>query len=83
MAPMKTMKNIGQLPSRRAIYSGAAIIVVLAIALTTVAHAEERTDRQDRPERPQEAVEAIESKEAKESKESKEAPRPPAGLMHT
>ncbi|MBI2610342.1 hypothetical protein HYW60_00175 [Candidatus Kaiserbacteria bacterium] len=50
---MAKIEHIDEVPSRRAIYLGAGVIVALAIALATVTHADERGERPERPERPE------------------------------
>lgn len=47
------MQKTNELPSRRTIYTVAAVIVVLAIGLAAVTHADERGKRPDKPERPE------------------------------
>ncbi|MBI4093365.1 hypothetical protein HY417_00220, partial [Candidatus Kaiserbacteria bacterium] len=47
------MQKSNELPSRRTIYAIAGMIVVLAIGLAAVTHADERENRPERPERPE------------------------------
>lgn len=47
------MQKTNELPSRRTIYAVAGVVILLAIGLAAVTHADDRSERPERPERPE------------------------------